>query len=186
MPPKIFLRSLDESDLARTLRWHNDPALYASLGDCFRFVSTTAEAEWLRRKTSFAPDEVNLAICLRARAEHIGNIYLREINWVARKAALHIFLGAKEHRGRGLGAQAVHLILRHAFLDLNLNRVGLEVLADNTAAIKLYEKSGFALDGRLRSAAFKNGRSVDVLTMGILAADFLGGASGKMKSPGPA
>ena len=72
------------------------------------------------------------------------------------------------------------------FLDLNLNRVGLEVLADNTAAIKLYEKSGFALDGRLRSAAFKNGRSVDVLTMGILAADFLGGASGKMKSPGPA
>jgi RimJ/RimL family protein N-acetyltransferase len=180
MKPQVILRALDEADLERTLRWHNDPALYANLGDGFRFVSRAAEAEWLRRKTTFTSDEVNLAVCLPARAEHIGNIYLREINWVARKATLHLFLGAKEHRGHGYGAQALHLILRHAFLDLNLHRIGLEVLADNAAAIKLYEKSGFATEGRLRDAAFKAGRHLDVLTMGILAHDFLRGPrSGK-------
>lgn len=170
--PKIFLRALEENDLERTLRWHNDPDLYSTLGDSFRFVSRTAEVEWLRRKSSYTPNEVNLAICLQARAEHIGNAYLREINWVARKATLHIFIGSKEHRGHGYGKHAVQLLLRHAFLDLNLNRVGLEVLADNVPAIKLYEKSGFVVEGRLRGYAFKNGEYKDVLVMSIRAKNF--------------
>lgn len=171
-PSKIRLRALEETDLERTHHWHNDPALYSTLGDSFRFVSQTAEAEWLRRKTGYTPNEVNLAICLRAKTEHIGNIYLREIDWVARKAALHIFIGATEHRGQGYGKQAIQLLLRHAFHDLNLNRVQLEVLADNAAAIKVYEQSGFVTEGRLRAAVFKNGEYEDSLVMGILAEDF--------------
>ena len=170
--PKIFLRALAETDLERTHRWHGDAELYATLGDSFRFVSATAEAEWLRRKTGYSPNEVNLAICLRTKSEHIGNIYLREIDWVARKAALHIFIGSKQHRGRGHGTRAIRLLLGHAFLDLNLNRIQLEVLADNTPAIKAYERSGFVAEGRLRGAVFKHGEYRDSLVMAILAKTF--------------
>ena len=169
---KIFFRALEENDLERTHRWHNDPDLYSTLGDSFRFVSRTAEAEWLRRKSGYTPDEVNLAICLQTRAEHIGNAYLREINWVVRKASLHIFVGSKEYRGKGYGNQVVQLLLQHAFLNLNLNRVGLEVLADNEQAIRLYERVGFRTEGRLRSHVCKEGRFKDVLVMGILRAEF--------------
>jgi RimJ/RimL family protein N-acetyltransferase len=66
----------------------------------------------------------------------------------------------------------VQLLLRHAFLDLNLNRVGLEVLADNEQAIRLYERVGFRTEGRLRSHVCKEGRFKDVLVMGILRAEF--------------
>ena len=171
-PPPVFLRALDEGDLDRTLRWHNDPALYSTMGEAFRFVSKTAEAEWLGRKSRYAPNEVNLAICLRGEAEHIGNAYLREIDWVSRKAILHIFIGSKKQRGKGYGKQAVQQLLQHAFLDLNLNRVELEVLADNAPAIRIYEQSGFVAEGRLRDYAFKNGEYKDALVMGIRAEDF--------------
>ena len=168
----VFLRALDEGDLERTLRWHNDAELYSSLGDGFRFVSRAAEAEWLRRKSGFLADEVNLAICRTDSGEHIGNIYLRDINWVARRAVLHVFLGSGEQRGNGFGQQAVRLLLRHAFMDLNLNRVGLEVLASNAAAVHVYEKCGFSAEGRLRAFAVKQGVAHDVIAMSILADEF--------------
>ena len=50
---------------------------------------------------------------------------------------------------------------------MNLNRIYLEVLADNIAAVKAYEKCGFELEGRLKNHSFKLGRYKDVLVMGI-------------------
>jgi RimJ/RimL family protein N-acetyltransferase len=170
-PALVYLRALDEGDLERTLRWHNDPELYATLGDTFRFVGRAAEAEWLRRKTSYLPNEVNVAICLREDGEHVGNAYLRDIDWVSRRATLHIFLSGTEHRGKGYGRQAVQLLLQHAFAQLNLHRIELMVLADNLPAIRAYERCGFQTEGRLRQNVFKRGAYADSLIMSVLAAD---------------
>jgi diamine N-acetyltransferase len=170
--PRIFLRALEETDLERTHRWHNDPELYSTLVGPFRFISKSCETEWLRRKAAYSASEVSLAICLRADGQHIGNIYLGEIDWISRRAALGIFIGNSEHRGKGYGQEAMHQVLSHAFRNLNLNRVFLDVLADNTPAIKLYEKCGFAVEGRLRSHVFKNGSYRDLLVMGITSHEF--------------
>ncbi len=164
---QVFLRALDKEDLERTHRWHNDPELYSTLVNPFRFVSSAAELEWLQRKAVYSTTEVNLAICLRLNGEHIGNFYLGQIDWISRRAFLGIFIGNSEHRGKGYGREAMRLALRHAFEDLNLQRVFLEVLSENTAAIKLYEKCGFVVEGRFRSHVFKNGRYQDVVLMGI-------------------
>ena len=118
----IYLRALALDDLDRLLTWHNDPALYSTLGGHFRYVSRETEVEWLRRRLE-GRDEVNLAICLSEPPEHIGNIYLRNINWLDRNAELHTFIAQQEHRGKGYGSKAVHLITGHAFKDLGLMRI---------------------------------------------------------------
>ena len=169
---RVILRPLEESDLERTHRWHNDPKLYATLGDAFRPVSKVAELEWLRRKAAYSASEINLAICLQPKSQHIGNIYLREINWIARRAVLHIFLGNGDFRGRGFGEQAVRQLLVYAFRGLNLHRIYLETLAANVPAIKTFEKCGFKTEGRLRQHVFKNGGYQDMLVMGLCAEDF--------------
>jgi RimJ/RimL family protein N-acetyltransferase len=174
---QVYLRTLEEGDLERTYRWHNDPELYSTLVDGFRFVSRNAEHAWLAARTSYSTAEVNLAICLAPGGEHIGNLYLRPINLVSRNAALGIFIGEKNQRGRGFGRQALYQALRHGFSDLGLERVYLEVLADNARAVRLYELVGFRTEGRLRSHVFKNGEFRDVLVMGILRSDFMAGAS---------
>jgi RimJ/RimL family protein N-acetyltransferase len=163
---KILLRALSESDLDRVLSWHNDPDLYATLGGRFRHVNREAELNWLRQRIT-ASDEVNLAICLAGSLEHIGNIYLRNIDLVHRNAELHIFIAHPEHRGKGYGANAIGLLLKHAFEDLGLVRVYLHTLASNSAAIKSYEKCGFVIEGKLRKHAFKNGAFEDMIVMGL-------------------
>lgn len=164
----IYLRPLAADDLERTWRWHNDPALYDTLGGTFRHVSRETEAEWLKQKMAPSSHEVNLAICLSDSGEHIGNAYLRDIDWVHRRAELHLFIGDDTMRGKGYGQFATRELVRHAFHDLNLRRLYLHVLADNARAIRTYEKCGFTAEGRLQQHAFKHDKFVDVLVMGLL------------------
>ena len=171
-PLRVHLRALEDSDLDRTYGWHNDAQLYETLCESFQPASRASVTDWLHRKSARSSSEVNLAVCLQPTGEHVGNIYLRDICWVARRAALHIFIGGSVNRHQGYGQAAIRQILQLAFSDLNLNRVYLEVLADNVAAIKAYEKCGFELEGRLKAHYFKAGQHKDGLVMGISSQKF--------------
>ena len=170
----VYLRSLEMEDLARIHRWHNDAELYDSLVPPHRFVSATAVEQWLRQRIAYSTKEVALAICVSANSEHIGNIYLRNIDWVARHAILGIFIGDRAHQSKGYGPTAIRLVMRHAFENLGLLRLSLRVIADNERAVKAYEKCGFQVEGRLRRHAYKDGQFKDVLYMGVCAGDIGG------------
>ena len=114
---------------------------------------------------------MNLAICLTSTSQHIGNIYLRRIDWIARHAKLDIFLGDSNQRSKGYGQAAVRLLIKHAFEDLGLVRVWLTVLESNEGATRAYEKCGFVLEGKLRKHFFSGGRFIDLLMMGLCADD---------------
>ncbi len=74
--------------------------------------------------------------------------------------------------GKGIGTQAIHLLLQHAFGELKLHRIGIRVLAYNTRAIRAYEKCGFVREGRERETAFVNGAWHDDIMMGLLATEY--------------
>ena len=165
----VYLRALEIDDLERTHQWHNDPVLYQTLTGTFRYVSRAAEEAWLREKLKYTNQELNLAICLTGDSQHIGNIYLREIDWVARRAELSIFIGETKQRSKGYGQEALRLLIKYSFEDLGLLSLYLFVLEDNRPAIRLYEKGGFVIEGKLRQHAFKSGGFKDVLVMGLCA-----------------
>jgi RimJ/RimL family protein N-acetyltransferase len=165
----VFLRALEAGDLERTLRWHNDPALYETLGGPFRFVSRETEEEWLRSRCRSGDRELNLAICLARTGEHIGNIYLRNIDWISRHGEMHMSIGDRKHRSRGYGASALQQLIAHAFRTMGLQRMYLHVLEDNAAALAVYRRCGFAVEGTLRRHAFKDGAFKNVLVMGLCA-----------------
>lgn len=167
----VYLRPLELGDLDRTFRWHSDPGLYEMLVSPFRYVSRISEEEWLRKKMQFSNAEIQLAICLKDGNQHIGNIHLRNVDWVSRTAETGVFIGEAENWSKGYGREAMRLILRHAFNDLGLQRVWLTVFADNQRAIRSYEKCGFVVEGTLRKHAFKCGELKDLVYMGINVAD---------------
>ena len=168
----VFLRALELGDLDRTLKWHNDPNLYATLISPFRHVSRQTEEEWLRRVMTSSPREVNLAVCVKESGLHVGNVYLRDIDWVSKNAALGLFIGESEHRGKGYGTSALRQMIRHAFNNLGLHRIYLNALAENEPAIRSYQRVGFIIEGKLRSHAFKQGRFRDVVILGLQADEF--------------
>ena len=168
----VYLRALERDDLERTHRWHNDPALYETVAGAFRYVSRATEEEWLCQKQAFSSQEVNLALCLTSDSTHIGNIYLRNINWVARHAEVAgLFIGEPEQRSKGYGTAALRLLIQHAFRDLGLLRLYAFILEENQPARRVIEKCGFIVEGRLRRHAYKNGEFKNVLVVGLCFAD---------------
>jgi putative acetyltransferase len=70
--------------------------------------------------------------------------------------------------GRGIGTALLTAMLDIADNWLNLRRLTLAVLADNLAAIKLYQRFGFVTEGVKRADAFRAGRFADVAAMARL------------------
>lgn len=74
----------------------------------------------------------------------------------------------EEWQGKGVGSALMRAILDLADNWLNLTRLELEVYADNEAAIHLYERFGFEVEGTMRQHAFRDGSYVDSKIMARL------------------
>lgn len=103
----------------------------------------------------------------------LGDIGLDVINgWVSRDSFVGLGIADRNDWGKGYGTDAMKIILRFAFTELNLRRVTLTVFEYNPRAIRSYEKVGFQHEGRMRGALLRDGKRWDMLYMGILAEDW--------------
>ena len=75
--------------------------------------------------------------------------------------------------GKGVGKALMQEAINQADNWLNLIRLELEVHADNHAAIALYERAGFQLEGTKRLSTFKNGKYIDMLLMSRIKPEYL-------------
>lgn len=166
---RVRLRAVERSDVAQYYDWVNDPDVTAGL-TLFLPMSNTDEEKWFESTMQRPQEEKPLAIEIRHGKgwRLIGNCGFFDIDWITRSAEVGIMIGDKSVWGKGYGAEVMLLLQRHGFETLNLNRVYLRVHADNQRAVRAYEKTGFAHEGRLRQAVFKNGRYGDVLLMSVL------------------
>jgi RimJ/RimL family protein N-acetyltransferase len=162
------------SDLERYVAWINDPEVTQYLAAQPPYpVSRVQEEEWIREAvTQTRPPEITYAIETLADGRHIGSVSLHRVGNTAHHSELGIVIGDKTYWNRGFGTDAITTMLRLGFEELNLNRVWLEVAADNARAIACYRKCGFIEEGRLRQDRYRNGRYDDTLVMGILRDEF--------------
>lgn len=98
----------------------------------------------------------------------IGFVALHSIEWNNGVSALSIGIGDPQDWGKGFGSDALQIILRYAFTELNLHRVGLDVISYNARAIRAYEKAGFRHEGERREMVHREGARHSVIVMGIL------------------
>ncbi len=114
------------------------------------------------------PNKVEFHLRTLADDRLIGFVALHSIEWNNGSGILAVGIGETRYRGKGYGTDALRLLLRYAFHELNLFRLGLDVIATNTRAIHAYEKLGFQHEGRMRDAVLRDGRRTDRIVMGIL------------------
>ncbi len=88
----------------------------------------------------------------------IGQIGLDGVKWTHGDTFVGISIGERELWSKGYGTDAMRVILRYAFTELNLQRVSLTVFEYNPRAIRSYEKAGFVVEGRLRKILLRGGR----------------------------
>jgi glycosyltransferase involved in cell wall biosynthesis len=76
----------------------------------------------------------------------LGSVSLYHIDRVTRSAEFGRLMMDCEAEGRGYAEDACRALLGHAFTGLGVERIHLQVLCDNTRALALYERLGFAPD----------------------------------------
>lgn len=135
---------------------HTDPA-YPELA---KNVKQLLDEEPLSRQ--------RFAIRTLADDQLIGLIGLYTIYWPHAEAFMGIQIGERDYWGRGYGTDALRVLLRYGFLELNLQRVALSFLEGNERAQRSYEKCGFRIEGRERQAWVYDGRRWDEIYMGLL------------------
>ena len=72
-----------------------------------------------------------------------------------------------EYRGRGIGTALLSACLAKAAAK-GISRVVLEVRADNSNAIRLYETAGFTVEARMRNAMRFDGQYYEALQMSLI------------------
>jgi aminoglycoside 6'-N-acetyltransferase len=77
--------------------------------------------------------------------------YWEESDPGSRYADVDILVGS-DHQGRGLGTEAMRLIVRHLVDDRGHHRITLSTAVDNARAIHVYEKVGFRPVGVTRKS----------------------------------
>ena len=113
-------------------------------------------------------DQYGFAIHTLADDRLIGLIGLYTIYWVHGEAFLGVHIGERDYWGKGYGTDAVRILLRYGFDELNLQRVSLSLLEGNARAMRSYEKCGFRYEDRERQAWAYDGRRWDEIYMGLL------------------
>lgn len=161
----VRLAPLREEDAEDLFRWINDRELVV-LNAPFKPVSWDEHLRWFERIRA-APDVQIFGIRRRDDDRLIGSCQLNGIDAGSQSCSLQIRIGERDAWGKGYGTEAVRLLVEHAFQDLGLQQVELEVFADNERAIRTYRKVGFREQGVRKAAAVIDGEPVDVIVMAV-------------------
>ena len=153
-----FVRSNRDSEYVRLL--DNTEA---------RLWSVKKVKEWLEKGfEKETPATFTFSIRILESDRLIGFVGLGGVQWSQGDAWMGIGLGDRQDWGKGYGTDALRVLLRYTFTELNLHRVSLGVFEYNPRALRSYEKAGFRMEGRQRKLYEREGRRWDGIVMGIL------------------
>jgi len=142
---RVTLRPMTHADAPHAVRWAND-----------------AEFAWFQwgRKPGRFPDDAAARAWMDVIAEHrgvmfvieyegrpIGQVNYRDLQPKGKSAEVGIGIGEPALWGKGLGREALGLLVRHLVDDLGVHRVSLSVLSYNDRAIASYKAAGFEVEG---------------------------------------
>ena len=163
----VRLRPIADADTDLIVKWRNTPSVVQNF--IFRQTFTPAmHRSWLATKVATG-QVVQYIIIDKADAKPVGSVYYRDIDGYNRSAEYGIFIGEESARGKGLGTETAKLFTDFGFAELQLHRISLRVLAENTAARRSYEKAGFVQEGIFRDMELLDGQYRDVVFMARLA-----------------
>ena len=167
----VRLTAIETEDHPAIAAWSNDSEYMRDMRTGAAAPVTVEQvAKWMAEDPGNTKSFV-FALRPTDTPEIVGVAILKDIEWTNRSAWLAIGIGSPAHRGRGLGSEALGLLIDFAFDELNLYRLALSVMAYNDRAINTYIKHGFIQEGAIREAIERDGTRHNLLIYGLLASE---------------
>ena len=161
--PDVIIRAAELADAAGISQLYAAPHAYA---DTLQLPFPT-QAQWQQRLAQ--ANEQQRSLVAERDGRIVGQLTLTTMERHRRKhvATLGLAVSA-ECRRQGVASRLLSAALELCDQWLAIRRVELTVYSDNDAAITLYRKFGFIIEGEHKAYAFRNGDYVDACTMARL------------------
>jgi RimJ/RimL family protein N-acetyltransferase len=167
---KCYLSPVDASETEKVAKWSNDIEIAIRTGDISDMITCEIQRRYLENmnnSTGYA-----FYIIREEDDEVIGIGRLMRINFINRNAVMGMFIGEKSNRSKGIGTEAIKLLLDFGFNVLNLRNIMIETYSFNEAAIRACKKCGFKEIGRRRNSIIYGKKEYDEVFMDILSEEF--------------
>jgi RimJ/RimL family protein N-acetyltransferase len=174
----IRLAPIDhEKDPEVESRWTHDLSLSRAL---WRKPAMPLSISQMKKKYEAIEKEVDESkrlfhFTIRGREDDrlLGFVRIEGIEWTHGIGSLKLAIGDPVERGKGYGSEALQLILRFAFSELNLYRLSAVVGEDNPEALKFFLRFNFLEEVRRREALLRDGQTWDSIHLGLLRDEWL-------------
>lgn len=140
----IYLRALEPEDLAFVHAIENDESIW-EVSNTQTPYSRFLIRQYLENahQDIYEAKQLRLAICYKGTEEAIGLIDLFDFDPKNNRAGVGVVLKNDADRGKGIGSEALQLIVKYAFQHLQLHQLYANIADDNEASLQLFTKFGF-------------------------------------------
>ena len=158
--PEVEARWTHDSDFMRMMEVAPARPLSAAM--------LKKQYEKLEKKMEEDKNMYYFAIRAKADDRLIGRAVIQWIEWSNGSGFIRLGIGEAQDRYKGYGSQAMKMLLRFGFGELNLFRLSAIVPEYNTAAISLLNKFDFVEEVRRRQSVERDTKRWDLLVFGLL------------------
>lgn len=155
------IRSLQETDADSLAQHANSHKVWINLRDAFPHPYTIEDGLVFIKKTQQNPPESAFAIAVNDLA--VGCIGIGLHGDVERLSAEMGYWLGEQYWNLGIMTEVVESITSYAITHFNLIRIYAVPFEWNPASMRVLEKSGYILEGRMKKSAIKDGKIIDQL-----------------------
>jgi len=157
--------------------WTHDSAYLHSLGPQIACPLSPAQVkkryEAIEKKADESKNLFYFTIRNQEDNRLLGFVRLFWIEWTNGTGGFQIAIGNPVERDQPYAQEALQLVLRFAFQELNLYRLSTYGMEDDPAGIELLENAGFVEEVRRRKSILRNGNTCDLLLLGLLREEWI-------------
>lgn len=157
----IYLRALEPEDLEFIHTIENDESVW-EISNTITPYSKFLIKQYLKQshKDIFEVKQLRLVISSYNK-EALGMIDLFDFDFKNSRAGVGILVKNTEDRGKGVGSEALKLLVNYSFTHLGLHQLYCNISEENDVSIKLFTKQGFKniglkKDWNLVNGSYKN------------------------------
>ena len=134
------------------LDWFSEKKNYKYIKNSNKTMSYIYLRKYVRKNLN-NKKVIFLSIFFKKNNQHIGNVRLFKNG--NQKIQFSILIGDKKYRNRGLGTEILNICSDYIFKKLKKQIILAEVISENKAAVKIYQKCGFEIS-KIYFKNFKN------------------------------
>jgi len=144
----IYLRALEPEDLEFVYAIENDESIW-EVSNTQTPYSRFLIRQYLEnaQQDIYEAKQLRLAICQKGTFEAVGLIDLFDFDPKNQRAGVGIVIKSSDDRNRGIGKEALQLLIDYAFSQLQLHQLYANISQENVASIKLFTTFGFQCIG---------------------------------------